>query len=107
MEVEPIYCFGRCGKGPNVRLAPGREFFSEVKDQDLQVATLDPGRPREVRQSMPKTWRAQRVSLFQLFVRDTFLLFGLSEQQTWPCTELHASSGEVPCGLDYIDDVWF
>ena len=35
VAVEPIYCFGRCAQGPNVRLAPGGEFFERVDVCDL------------------------------------------------------------------------
>ena len=35
VRVEPVYCFGRCGKGPNLRLAPGGEFFSLVDEAAL------------------------------------------------------------------------
>ena len=33
--VETIHCFGRCGQGPNIRLAPGGEFFRGVGEADL------------------------------------------------------------------------
>ncbi|MGN7612249.1 (2Fe-2S) ferredoxin domain-containing protein [Magnetococcales bacterium HHB-1] len=35
LEVQPIYCFGRCEEGPNIRLAPGGRFFTMVKEEKL------------------------------------------------------------------------
>ena len=36
VELRPVYCFGRCGKGPNFRLSPGERFFDRVEDGDLE-----------------------------------------------------------------------
>ena len=35
LPVEPIYCFGYCSDGPNVRLAPGGPFFTRVDAAEL------------------------------------------------------------------------
>lgn len=35
IEVEDIFCFGRCPEGPVVRVAPSGEFFTEVTQQDI------------------------------------------------------------------------
>ena len=34
IEVQTIKCLGLCDKGPNVRLAPGNNWFHEVQTTD-------------------------------------------------------------------------
>ena len=51
VRIEPVYCFGRCGKGPNMRLAPGGQFFDLLQETDLpaivdQVAEAVKAAPR-------------------------------------------------------------
>lgn len=35
IEVQTIKCLGLCDKGPNVRLAPGKNWFHEVSADDI------------------------------------------------------------------------
>ena len=35
MEVQTIKCLGLCEKGPNIRLAPGKNWFHEVSKDDV------------------------------------------------------------------------
>ncbi|WP_130470039.1 (2Fe-2S) ferredoxin domain-containing protein [Candidatus Magnetaquicoccus inordinatus] len=35
IPVEPIGCFGRCHEGPNLRIAPGGAFFTEMNSARL------------------------------------------------------------------------
>jgi NADH:ubiquinone oxidoreductase subunit E len=36
LELERIYCFGHCERGPNMRLAPGGRFWREVREEDVE-----------------------------------------------------------------------
>lgn len=35
IEIQTIKCLGLCDKGPNVRLAPGKNWFHEVSGEDV------------------------------------------------------------------------
>ena len=35
LTVTPIYCFGQCERGPNLRLAPGGQFYHHVRLEDV------------------------------------------------------------------------
>ena len=35
LTVTPIYCFGQCERGPNLRLAPGGRFYHHVRLEDV------------------------------------------------------------------------
>ena len=35
VEVRELLCFGRCERGPNIRVAPGGAFFHEVDEAGL------------------------------------------------------------------------
>jgi (2Fe-2S) ferredoxin len=35
MPIEEIQCMGYCEQGPNMRLAPGGEFFHKVEISDI------------------------------------------------------------------------
>jgi hemerythrin-like metal-binding protein len=35
VDVERMYCFGRCQEGPNMRIAPGNIFFSKMTQERL------------------------------------------------------------------------
>lgn len=37
ITIETIDCFGRCDHGPNVRIAPGGEFFQQVTEDDIPM----------------------------------------------------------------------
>lgn len=36
LEVSRIKCFGRCAKGPVIRIAPGGEFFEQCSEKDIR-----------------------------------------------------------------------
>lgn len=36
IEVTRIKCFGRCSKGPVLRIAPGGAFFENCSEKDIQ-----------------------------------------------------------------------
>ncbi len=35
IEVRTLECFGRCERGPNLRIAPGHRFFERVEVGDF------------------------------------------------------------------------
>lgn len=35
IDVQTIKCLGLCDKGPNVRLAPGKNWFHEIRPADV------------------------------------------------------------------------
>ena len=50
LEIDTIRCLGLCEKGPNVRLAPGKNWFAGCQAEDapavLDAAPDHFGRPR-------------------------------------------------------------
>lgn len=37
VEVEKVHCLGRCTQGPNMRIAPGKDFFHGVTPKDVDA----------------------------------------------------------------------
>ncbi|MBF0131598.1 MAG: (2Fe-2S) ferredoxin domain-containing protein [Magnetococcales bacterium] len=37
IDLETVHCLGECHQGPNMRLAPGGEFFHGVETKDIET----------------------------------------------------------------------
>ncbi|HAT50551.1 MAG: (2Fe-2S) ferredoxin domain-containing protein [Nitrospirae bacterium] len=37
IDLEKVHCLGECHQGPNMRLAPGGEFFHGVEAKDIAM----------------------------------------------------------------------
>ncbi|MBF0339648.1 MAG: (2Fe-2S) ferredoxin domain-containing protein [Magnetococcales bacterium] len=54
VPVRPLFCFGRCKEGPNLRIAPGGAFFTHRTPESLEEVITAVAKVLEARESAPQ-----------------------------------------------------